>query len=185
MEMVLVVVVIMIIAIAASRIWFREQVNKKTAEKFGNSIYTSIELVRNNALLGRWIGSGTTITHPDKWIVHISTEETEGFSGSISSTTYLSWSSPEHSAYTDFFVEFPNTLAKITNLTCLAHITDQTGSWATNIDLEFIWNSLTLSGCTSPRNKALKIETRFGDFIYDISISSVTGLMEIHPRLWS
>lgn len=172
-ELLVVIAIIWILIVWSSRINFNPQIDKQNSEMFANNIFTSIENIRNNALLWRWIGSGNTFTHPEKWIVRFSTLLNGTQSGSIQAT-YLSW--VVDYPYNDLKVDFINQNSQIAQLTCTNIDGSNSQTWNI-IDIEFSWNTTTLSWCNNT-HKILEIQTKYKNFEKTIKINSTTGLME-------
>lgn len=174
MELLVVIAIIWILILWASRVNFNPQIDKQNSEMFANNIFTNIENIRNNALLWRWVWSGTTFTHPEKWVVTISTLPNGTQSGSVK-VWYFSWGTNHN--YSDFFIDFINQNSQIALLTCKDIEWNEQSPAINNIDIEFSWNTTTLSGCTQ-QHKILEIQTKYKTFEKTIKINSTTGLIE-------
>lgn len=167
-ELLVVIAIIGIIAVWASRIDLNPQIDKQNFDMFTNNIFTSIEWVRNNALLGKWLGTWAIFTHPEKWIIQISSDGTGSIQARYQSGTSIL-------PLGDFRVDFINQNSKIAELKCESiDGSSQTGSF---IDIEFSRNTLSLSGCSS-QEKILKIKTEYKNFNKTIQINSITWLIE-------
>ena len=170
-ELVAVMALIGILILWASNINFNPQIDKQNAEMFTNNVFTNIETIRNNSLLGKWIWSWAVLTHPEKWTVHINSNAT----GSI------------HATYTNgsvfpvetFYVNFINQFSKISDLSCesIDGVNTSTGN---SIQIDFTGNTLSFTGntwCNSDK-KILKIKTQYKNFNKTIKINSITWLIE-------
>ncbi len=169
-ELIVIIAIIWILAVWASRINFNPQIDKQNSELFTNNIFTSIESVRNNSLLWKWVLSWSLLVHPEKWIINISTNN----SWSISSKYLNNWVEKN---LDDFSVSFINSFANINKLTC-KNLDWTNSSIGTNIDLEFSWNELSLSWCNSPEQRVLEITTKYKNFENIININSTTWLIQ-------
>lgn len=169
-ELIVIIAIIWILAVWASRINFNPQIDKQNSELFTNNIFTSIESVRNNSLLWKWIWSWTILEHPEKWIINISTTD----NWSINSKYLNNWVEKN---LDDFSVDFVNNFSKIKELTC-KNLDWTNSSISTNIDLEFSWNELSLSWCNSPEQRVLEITTKYKNFENIININSTTWLIQ-------
>lgn len=145
--------------------------SKQNSLMFSNDIYSNIETIRNNSLLGKWIFDGVEIIHPKKWSIQISTWST---SWAIQGFYSTGWALQN---YKDFNVNFVDINSKISKLTCY-NISKTNALVKPNVDLEIVWNALTLSWCTSPNNKILDITTDYKGFIKIIRINSVSWIIE-------
>lgn len=170
-ELIVIIAIIWILAVWASRINFNPQIDKQNSELFINNIFTSIESVRNNSLLWKWVLSWSILVHPEKWIVSVSTNNSWSINSKIKNgaTTTIN---------TDFSVNFINSFANIKELTCKNLDWTNSSSWITNIDLEFSWNELSLSWCNSPEQRVLEITTKYKNFENIININSTTWLIQ-------
>ncbi len=169
-ELLVVIAIIWILMIWASNVNFTSQIDKQNSEMFTNNIFTSIESLRNNSLLWKWIWSGAILSYPNAWNIHISSEWTGSVQG-----TYTSWSSLV--PINDFSVNFINELTKISELKC--ETIDGSNTYiATKIDIIFSWNNTSFSWCDNSQQKILKINTSYKNFNKTIKINSITWLIE-------
>lgn len=169
-ELIVIIAIIWILAIWASRINFNPQIDKQNSELFTNSIFTSIESVRNNSLLWKWVWSWTILNHPDKWIINISTNN----SWSINFKYLNAWVEKN---LEEFWVNFINRFSSIKQLSC-KNLDWTNPSNHTNIDLEFSGNNLSLSWCNLPEQRILEITTNYKNFENIININSTTWLIQ-------
>lgn len=167
-ELLVVIAIIGIIVVGSSRIDFNPQIDKQNFDMFTNNVFTSIEGVRNNALLGKWVGSGSIFTHPEKWIIKLSSIWTGSVQAEYQSGSniYPLW---------DFRVDFLNQNAKISELRCES--IDGYTSTGSVIDIELSGKTMSLSGCSSEQ-KILKIKTEYKNFHKIIQVNSITWLIE-------
>ncbi len=176
MEVLIVIAIIWILAVWASRINFNPQIDKQNSEMFANNVFTSIESIRNNTLLWKWVGTWELLTYPEEWRVSISKEKIGSNTGSINAM-YLSGVT----SYTvnDFHVDFINQNSQIKELTCKTLEKNTSWNHQNNVDIIFKGNTLTLSGCTSSDSaRILEITTEYKWFEKTIKINSTTWLME-------
>lgn len=169
-ELIVIIAIIWILAVWASRINFNPQIDKQNSELFTNNIFTSIESVRNNSLLWKWVLSWSLLVHPEKWIVSISTNNNWSINSKIKNGSTITTNN-------DFSVNFVNSFANIKELTC-KNLDWTNSSTGTNIDLEFSWNELSLSWCNSPEQRVLEITTKYKNFENIININSTTWLIQ-------
>lgn len=170
-ELIIVIWLLAIMWVLSSNLDFGKMTNKQNSLMFSNSIYSNIETLRTNSLLGKWIFDGVEIIHPKKWSIQISTWSTNSTIQGFYST---GWALQKHK---DFNVNFVNTTSKISLLTCY-NISKTTAIAKTNVDLEIIWNALTLSWCTSPNNKILDITSDYKGITKIIRINTVSWVIE-------
>jgi len=170
-ELVVVITLIGILIVWASNINFNPQIDRQNAEMFTNNVFTNIETIRNNSLLGKWIWSWAILTHPKKWTVNINSNAT----GSI----YATYTSGSIRPVESFSVDFINQYSKIAELKCES-IDGVNSSTGNSIQIDFSWNTLSFTGntwCTSDK-KILKIKTQYKNFDKTIKINSITWLIE-------
>lgn len=170
-ELIVVISMISIIWIAAWKINFNKLIDNQNSLMFSNDIYSNIEKVRNNSLLWKWVSSWTLIQYPEKWLVKIWTWWTNWTISWFFSTWWILTN------YNEFKVNFINANAKINKLTCY-NITKNNPNTKSNIDIEMIWNTITLSWCTTPDNKILDIETNYKWFKKVIRINTINWVIE-------
>lgn len=172
MELLVVIAIIWIIVVSLSKINFNPQIDNQNSEMFANSIYTSIEDVRNKSLLWKWVWSWSLLSFPEKFVVTVNTINSSN-NWSISWSYLSGWIKYQLS---DFLVDFINQNSLIKTLTCKNIDLTNSSTWAT-IDLEYNKWNLTLSWC-SINQKILEIETSYKWFNKTIKINSTTWVME-------
>lgn len=167
-ELLVVIAIIGIIVVWASRIDFNPQIDKQNFDMFTNNVFTSIETVRNNALLGKWVGSGSIFTHPEKWVIKLSSVWTGSIQAEYQSGTniYPLW---------DFRVDFVNQNTKISELRCKS--IDGPSLTGSLIDIEISGKTMSFSGCSNDQ-KILQIKTEYKNFHKVIEVNSITWLIE-------
>lgn len=169
-ELMITIAVISIIWIVALKLNFNNLIDNQKSLMFSNDIYSNIEKVRNNALLWKWVWSWTFI-YPDKWVIKVWTWWTNW---TITWHFYTWWVLQN---YDEFKVNFIDENSKISKLTCY-DITKSNPNNITNIDIEIIWNSISLSWCSNPNNKILDIETSYKNFKKIVRINTITWIIE-------
>lgn len=170
-ELLVVITIIWILIVWASNINFNPQIDRQNAEMFSNNIFTSIETIRNNSLLGKWVWSGSIMTHPEKWTVNITSNGTGSISANYTSGTTFPVST--------FSVDFINQHGRIAGLSCET-IDGASTSTGNSVAIDFTWNTLSFTGNTwcSSDKKILKIKTQYKTFEKTIKINSITWLIE-------
>lgn len=170
MELIVVIAIIWVLTIWASRISFNSQIDNQNLEMFTNSIFSNIETIRNNSLLWKWMWTWTTMIYPEKWVVNIS----KTWSWKIENF-YQSWWISYN--YKEININFINDFSKISEIKCR----DINWNWyeiINNIDIEFSGKNITLSWCTYPNDKLLELTTNYKSFSKTIKLSKVTWLIE-------
>ncbi len=167
-ELSVIIAVITIIAIWASRINFNRLSSKQKLDIFSNKIISKIETTRNNALLWKWIWTNLVI--PNKWKIEISSNN----SWTINSS-YYDWTNWYLYNEDSLIVTSP---FYINNIRC----SSLTGvisnlSWTT-WSIFISWWDLSLSWCTNTNDKILELDVTFWSFRNRITINTLNWLIE-------
>lgn len=170
-EIIVVIWLIGLLVFFTKDIWFSRSTNKQQSLFFSNEVYTNIEVVRNNSLLWKWVLNGWSLTYPNKWIIHLETN-----TGTWKILWYYTtgWPLLPHN---DFTVKWIDSHSKISKLTCF-DIAWANPNVVSSAQIEFVWNTVSLSWCTSPNNKILDIETTYKEFSRIIRVNTVSWLIE-------
>lgn len=169
-EIIVVIAIIWVLIVWASRINFNPQIDKQNSDMFTNNIFSNIETIRNNSLLWKWMWSWVKMFYPEKWVVNIS----KTWSWKIENF-YQSWWISYN--YKEININFINDFWKISEIKCR----DINWNWyeiINNIDIEFSGKNITLSWCTYPNDKLLELTTNYKSFSKTIKLSKVTWLIE-------
>ncbi|QFR38954.1 prepilin-type N-terminal cleavage/methylation domain-containing protein [Candidatus Gracilibacteria bacterium 28_42_T64] len=170
-EILVVISIIAILSLGINSINFNRISKKQDLEVFTNKVTYSFENVRNDALLGK--GIGTDLNVPEKWKIDFSNVG----SGQIV-TSYFSGS---------WFIYTGSTLVpqknfNISEINCL-RLDNTVDTLITNGigTIEFIGSNLSLTGaCTDTTSKKLEIVTDYGSGTFEktIHINMINGLVE-------
>ncbi len=167
-ELMVVIALISIIVLGATRIDFNRSSNQQKLAIFTNEIASKIETVRNNALI--WKGVGNNLETPESWDLIIS--DTSSWS---LETRYNLWGSTidseEYSVTSDNFYS-------IWNLRCIQlDGISETIVW--NLTLTIDWDDMSLSGCSSDNFKILEFTTSYRQWSQSVSINTLSWLVEV------
>lgn len=172
-ELLIAITLISILALWISNIYFNSIWDKEKNNWFMNQIRTSIETIKNNAIIWKWVWN--TIIVPDFWKINIK-ETSPSFSWAIS-YYYWTWSiitSTLWNIYDWFEIKLDN-FQKITNLICANN--KQTSTWAIdNIDILIEWKNLSLSWCSNDK-KTIILTTEYKNFSKTISLNTINWVI--------
>lgn len=167
-EILVVISIIMIITIWASRINFNKSSDSQKANIFENEVFSFIETQRNNSLLWKWIWS--SLENPTKINIDIETSQTWSIK-----LNYFSWSTI---IWTWSFNKI-DSFSYISDITC--YNIDRTMSWSSNsISIDYInWDTF-ISWCNAWTSTwtIYDISTKYKSFENIIRINMLSGVME-------
>lgn len=165
-EILVVISIIWILVVWYNKINFNPQIDKQNSLLFLNNIFTTIEKIRNDSLIWKWVW--TDLIYPEKWIISLST------TGNLN-ISYLSWTTTI--PYEDFNIDYINNSAYISKLKCFS-IDKNFSTTTSNVDIEITWSNLSLSWCSSPNYKILEITTKYKNFENIIRLNTVSWVLE-------
>jgi len=164
----IVIAVISIIVLWATRIDFNRWSNEQKLAIFTNEVVSKIETVRNNALV--WKGIWIDVETPDSWNIRVSD------TGSWSlQTSYDIWAT---SSISQQYSTTPNTFYSIWNMRCI-QLDDTTETLSPNADITINGNDMTLSGCSSDTFKILEFTTSYRGLNDRVKINTISWLIEV------
>lgn len=168
-ELIVVIAIIMILAVAASSVNFSRSTDTQYLLAFTNSLASSIEKQRNDALIGRAVGNNLEV--PNSYKVQLSTAS----SGSLT-VFYNTGGTFITDVASSIWVK---PFQSISRLICHNPSFTLTGS-STQVDLMIQKNTLSLSGCTVWGNTGsiLEIETKYKALTKQIFINTLTWRIE-------
>lgn len=169
-ELVAVIAIVGIIIFWAAQINYKPQIDNQNAALMVNGIYSSIETVRNNALLGKWFLEGWALVHPTLWTIKINTS----WNGNIVWYYSTGWSDKK---FDDFKSSFINDASRIRELRCW-NPTKSSFSTGTNIDILIQGSTMTFSWCTAPNTAILDIKLRHANKFKTVRVNGVSWLIE-------
>lgn len=153
-------------ALWISQINFNTISDKQRAESYMNKIKSSIETVKNNALIWKWIWSDLIV--PSQWKIDL-----KSWSWNLISS-YLSWAWIDYSNYS-YIPE--NSLYKIKNIKCVKlNGTEENLSDTWSIIIS--WANLSLSWCADTDFKVLRITTNYKQFENTFELNTVSWVIE-------
>lgn len=164
-EILVVITMIGILAIWLSRINFNRLSDVQKIAIETTKITSIIEEVRNNALIWRWVW--VNLITPDNWRVVV---RNNGLPGRVTSqynisgyTTLSTWNAPN-----------PYTIAEIR----CKNINGWSSEIATNIQLIFSWNDISINWCSQAKPQIIEIDFWIPTIFKTISINTVSGVIE-------
>ena len=166
-ELMVVIALISIIILGATRVDFDRSSNKQKLAIFTNEIVSKIETVRNNALIGRWIGS--SLETPDSWEIQIS-----DISSWSVQTSYNLWGGPISS---NEYSIIPNAFYSIWDMRCIQLDGTSEANWNATININ--GNEMSLSGCSNDGFKILEFTTSYRDLTQAVQINTLSWLIEV------
>ncbi len=161
-ELLVVIAIIWVMALAVTRIDFNRISDSQKLDLFTNEVVSKLETIRNNALIGKWVG--INVETPDLWEIDINDNEmVSKYDGVISddySISFIPW-------YT------------ITPIECspLDESTVETVSWVATISIT--GRDLEISSGCSDTNKILTLTPSYKSFQKVIRINTVSWLIEV------
>ena len=174
-----VIALISIIILGATRVDFNRSSNQQKLAIFTNEIVSKIETVRNNALI--WKGIGIDVETPDQWRIIIWNTSP----GSIE-TSYYTWGSWTNS---DEYSVNPDSFYEITDLNCISLDNNITEAAAGNRALYIDGNELALSEfnttptppstCSNNGFKILEFTTSYRNLTKTVRINTLSWLIEV------
>lgn len=169
-ELMTVIAIIWILIFWASQINYKPQIDNQNAQLFLNRIYSNIETIRNNALLGKWFLYWGIMIHPSEWVIKIDTS----WSGTIE-WYYMSGST--QTLFDDFKTSFVNNTSIIRELRC-RNPKRTLFSTGTHIDISIQGSTMTLSWCNSSHTAILDIKLKHANVFKTIRLNTLSGLIE-------
>lgn len=174
-ELLVVIALISIIWIWVSSIDFNAISDKEKNTWFSDKIRTSIETIKNNAIIWKWFW--TDLIVPDFW--KISLENTWATSTWSINIYYWTWTKIENTTWHKYnWFNFKNDKhQKITSTKC------NTTAWNNSeeispIDILITWKLLTLSWCTDDNTqKVIEITTSYKRFSKTIKLNTVSWVI--------
>ena len=167
-ELMVVIALISIITLSATRIDFNRSSDQQRLAIFTGEIASKIETVRNNALIGKWVG--VNLETPESWEIQIS----DISAWSLQTTYNTGWPFIANNEYS----VTPNNFYSIWNMRCLQfNNTSETISWNTTIRIS--GNSMELFWCSSNDFKILEFTTSYRDFTQTVRINTLSWLIEV------
>ena len=161
-EIMVVISIITIITLWASRINFNTFNDRQRLEIFSNNIRTSFENIRNNALLWKWVW-GDTLT-PQNWKMTLSWTWITTF---YDTTTYNEWNIIPANGYS------------IKNISCASLDGTPTNVNVNIVNITIHWQDLSLSGDCNETDKIVSFTTNYKQFTHTLTINSINGIIEI------
>lgn len=166
-EMIVVITIISIIALAVTNIDFSRLSARQKHEIFTNNIITQIETIRNYSFQGKWIG--INLDTPDTWQIDIS------WNASWSIVTTYSWAVSGTYLPATFNV---NPGYQITNIECKnldeSTVSSISGTWS----IFFSYDTVNLAGCSPTTLKILEFTTSFAEYSDIIRVNTINGIIE-------
>lgn len=169
-EIIVTITIISIITYWLSSIFSYNNSDKEKAKIYSNSIKINIEDARNNWLLWKWIKNWSNIEFPKKSYIAIKKD--------WKNIVYYYINSLDNTIINNDILK-PEYVWNIKEIKCFTLNESNSSTINNQVDIEFIWNTISFSWCTSPANsKILKIKTSFNGLENTIKINSVTWLIE-------
>lgn len=165
-ELLVVIAIIMILVLGISRIDLNPQINKQKFLEFNNQISSSIEYVRNNSLIWKWVWP--TLQTPTYWNINISTVNSWSLV-----TTYNNGSIV---TFTWNIINF-NKHNIITWLECKKYDLSNLNS-PSSVNLRFEWANIFLTWWCNNNSTILDIKTRNWSFTGVIRVNTLNWLIE-------
>ncbi len=166
-ELLVVIAIIMILVLGISRIDLNPQINKQKFLEFNNQISSSIEYVRNNSLIWKWVWP--TLQTPTYWNIYISTANNWSLV-----TTYNSWWT--NFTFTWNIINF-NKHNIITWLDCKSYDLSNLNS-PSSVNLRFEWANIFLTWWCNNNSTILDIKTKNWSFTGVIRVNTLNWLIE-------
>ena len=165
-ELLVVIAIIMILVLGISRIDLNPQINKQKFLEFNNQISSSIEYVRNNSLIWKWVWPA--LQTPTYWNINISTANNWSLV-----TTYNNGSTV---TFTWNIINFNNHNI-ITWLDCKSYDLSNLNS-PSSVNLRFEWANIFLTWWCNNNSTILDIKTRNWSFTWVIRVNTLNWLIE-------
>lgn len=165
-ELLVVIAIIMILVLGISRIDLNPEINKQKFLEFNNQISSSIEYVRNNSLIWKWVWP--TLQTPTYWNINIST------ANSWSLVTTYNNGSPV--TFTWNIINF-NKHNIITWLECKKYDLSNP-NYPSSVNLRFEWANIFLTWWCNNNFTILDIKTRNWSFTGVIRVNTLNWLIE-------
>lgn len=167
-ELLVAIAIISVLALGISQFNFNRLSQKQQIEIEVVKLISLIEDVRNNALIGRWVG--TSLVTPTAWNITLSNDTSSGtiltqyYSGSLN--TYNTWNT-----------RFPFSIQEIR----CENINGSNSTTSRRINLSFTWTLWGInSGCTWIVNpKIIEIDYGLPDLQKTIHFNLLSGVIEI------
>ncbi len=164
-ELLVAITVLTLIILATSKVNFNQHINSQKAIEFTNSIYTKMENIRNESLM--WKSVWTNVIFPDNRKITINT-------GSFTST-YSTWS--------DIPLESFNFQAKQSVVSASCTPVNWVNSWALTLPITFTYiedKIETIDTSWTPKKCIwnIKFQTKYKSIVNEISINTITWVME-------
>ena len=166
-ELMVVIALISIITLGATRIDFNRSSDQQRLAIFTGEIASKIETVRNNALIGKWVG--VNLETPESWEIQIS-----DISAWSLQTSYNLWAGPISS---NEYSIIPNTFYSIWNMRCIQLDGTSEANWNATITIN--GNEMILSGCSTDNFKILEFTTSYRDLTQAVQINTLSWLIEV------
>jgi len=167
-ELMVVISLISVTIFGITRVDFNRISDQQRLDIFSNEVASQLEVVRNNALIGKWVS--TSIVTPDEWRIQI--DNTAPWSFQTSYFTWWSWvNSDEYSL--DIASRY-----SISNLSCIRlDNTSENIAWTLTVSINK-WN-LTLTWCSDNTFKILEMTTWYKAYQNVVRINTLSWLIEV------
>lgn len=165
-ELLVWITIIWILALWVSQINFNTISDKQRAETYLSKIKTSIETVKNNSLIWKWIW--TDLIVPEKWKIDL-----KSWSGHLV-TSYFSWTWINYSSYS-YTPE--NNLYTIKSIEC-AKLDWTSDTVSETWSIVISWSKLSLNWCPDDSYKILRINSNYKQFENTFEINTVSWIIE-------
>ena len=165
-ELMVVIAIIWILAIWATKFNFNKLSNSEKLKNFNSSIVSNIEYIRNNALMWRSVNASLFV--PGYWRIDFS----KSWSWKML-VSYSGWTYPERNIIFTWGYY-------INSINCFKIDKTPLGTSLTGT-LFISWNTITWSwagSCNTPNNKIIEIITWYREFTWSILINTVSWLIE-------
>lgn len=170
MELLVVIAMIAIISIWSSKIDYTKNSNKQLSDIFANKVISTIETARNNAMIGKWIG--TSLQTPYSWEIDI-----PHWTGNLSVYTLAS-SGATRQAYDELSYKL-KPQEKIETINCITFTGTTLPITSTGTIIFQNQNISFTPLCGDDSYKILELTTSFQWVENIINFNSINGLIEV------
>lgn len=167
MEILVGISIISIMAIGISQINLNRLSDRQKLDIELSKITSLIEETRNNALIGRWVG--TNLVTPDSWNINISNNSS---SGTLNISHYSWWTNINYKNYT---IQKPFSIMEI-SCRNIDWVSTGTGN---NILIWYTWATVGIDSWCGSDASILDIQVWNPNFYKNIHIETVTNIIEV------
>lgn len=169
-EILVAISIISILSIGASQVNWSRISEAQKIDSYRGDIKTAIEEVRNNALIGKWIGN--TLEVPVNWQIDMTT----GQAGWLRTKYLLEWAG----SYSNFdTINIPSDeFYSISEIRCLQIDRSVNETISGTVTLSFTWGTMGIIGCSDSNSKILEFDLSYKQFQKSISFHGITGTIE-------